>query len=322
MAYAGDWNEAAVALVGKAVLAPSSHNSQPWFFLLGQPHVDLLADRTRSLPVNDPHGRELAISCGCALMNLLLAAAAEGFHVENRLFPDPSEPDWLARVSLTRDPVERVPEADLARCIDLRRTCRTRFESRPVAQEVIDAMVGEASAEGAWLRPLPTPEMRDRMIALVVEGDALQWADPDWRRELAAWMHTRSEGDGLTVSALTAPVAQMVVRNFDMGINVGSKDRVLAESSPLIAVLGTPGDTPRDWLVAGQALQRVLLVACARGLRASYLNQPIQCVALRPKVRELVGGEGYPQILLRFGYAPNPLTPAPRRPLDEVIEWA
>jgi nitroreductase len=83
------WSEGVMGLVGKAVLAPSSHNTQPWFFLLGKPHIDLLADRTRALPVNDPEDRELTISCGCALMNLLLAAAASGHQVENRLLPDP-----------------------------------------------------------------------------------------------------------------------------------------------------------------------------------------------------------------------------------------
>ena len=321
MAQAPSWSEHAVTLVEKAVLAPSSHNTQPWFFLLEEPYVDLLADRTRALPINDPDDRELTISCGCALLNLLLAAASRDFQVENWLLPDPQEPDWLARVSITRDPAERVPEADLARFIEARRTCRTRFESRPVAQEVVDAMVTAAAAEGAWLRPLKTEALRKRTVELVVEGDALQWGDPGWRRELATWMHTRSEGDGLTVSAFTAPVAQMVVRNFDMGGGVGSKNRELAESSPLLALLGTDGDAPRDWLAAGQALQRVLLVGCSFGLRASYLNQPIQVASLRGQVGELVGGNGFPQILLRFGYAGNPLSPAPRRPVEDVIEW-
>jgi hypothetical protein len=317
----GGWNEDALALVRKAILAPSSHNTQPWFFLLGEPYLDLLVDRTRALPVNDPHDRELTISCGCALMNLLVAGAERELRVESWLLPDPDEPDWLARVSITRDPVERDPAADLGGFIDVRRTCRTRFEPRPVEAAVIDALVGAARAEGAWLKPLLTEGLRARVAALVVEGDAAQWANPGWRRELAAWMHTRGEGDGLTVSPFTAPVTQMIVRNFDMGVGVGSKDRELAENSPLLMVLGTENDTPHEWLIAGQALQRVLLVACSNGLRASYLNQPIQVASLRPQLRELVGDDGFPQVCLRLGYAPNPLSPAPRRPLEDVVEW-
>jgi hypothetical protein len=321
MEYTGNWSDDVVGLVGKAALAPSSHNSQPWFFLLSEPYVDLLADRSRALPVNDPDGRELTISCGCALMNLVLAAAASGYYVENRLLPDPDEPDWFARVSLDGAATEPVPEAELAGFIEMRRTCRTRFESRPVAEDTVAALVAAAQGEGAWLRPLVDDPVREEAIAMVVEGDAEQWANPEWRRELAAWMHRPSEGDGLPVSSLAAPVTQMIVRNFDMGGGVGSKDRELAHSSPLLAVLGTEGDAPRDWLLAGQALQRVLLVAGGQGLRASYLNQPIQVASLRPRMAELVGGDGFPQILLRFGYASNPLPPSPRRSLEDIVKW-
>lgn len=62
-----------------AILAPSSHNTQPWLFEVGHSCIRLYADRTRALPVNDPDDRELVISCGCALMNLRVAAAREGW---------------------------------------------------------------------------------------------------------------------------------------------------------------------------------------------------------------------------------------------------
>ena len=56
-----------------AVLAPSSHNSQPWHFVLQDDSVLVCADRTRALPVVDPFDRELVISCGAALFNLRVA---------------------------------------------------------------------------------------------------------------------------------------------------------------------------------------------------------------------------------------------------------
>ena len=62
-------------LLEAAVQAPSSHNTQPWLFRVEDGAVHLLADRTRALPVNDPDDRELTISCGCALLNLRVAAA-------------------------------------------------------------------------------------------------------------------------------------------------------------------------------------------------------------------------------------------------------
>ena len=314
-----NWREKAAALVGNAVLAPSSHNTQPWLFRVSDSTIDLIADRTRALPVNDPDDRELAISCGCALMNLRIAAASEGLEAKVQLFPDPREPDWLARLFTKSRATAPAPEADLLEFIARRRTYRKRFLPRAVAQDVIDQLIEAASAEQAWLRPLMAQETRQFVSALVAEGDAAQWANPSWRRELAAWMHPRRRGDGLTVPALAGPAAQLIVRTFDMGGGVGAKDRELAEASPLLAVLATEGDDQPDWLVAGQALQRVLLTACRHELQASHLNQPIQVASLRPKLQE-VSGLGFPQILLRFGYPAAELPSAPRRPVEAVIE--
>jgi len=84
-------------------------------------------------------------------------------------------------------------------------------------------------------------------------------------------------------------------------------------------VLGTRGDTPRDWLIAGQALQRLLLVGVGLGLQASYLNQPLQVARLRPQLAELSGQDGAPQILLRMGYTDDRLVPSPRRRLEDMV---
>jgi hypothetical protein len=75
-------------LLGYAILAPSSHNTQPWTFRIGESHVDLFADRSRGLPVVDRDDRELTISCGAALYNLRLALRCFGFQDMLEPFPD------------------------------------------------------------------------------------------------------------------------------------------------------------------------------------------------------------------------------------------
>lgn len=313
-----DWNEKVRSMIGRAVLAPSSHNTQPWLFQLSESSVDLFADRTRALPVNDPEDRELAISCGCALMNLRIAAASAGFQVQVRLLPKPEEPDLLARMSLSGQSDGSADDALLADVIEMRRTYRKQFAPREVSASALDQLIEATGQEGAQLVPLLSEEVRQKAAALVAEGDAAQWANPSWRRELAAWMHPRRRGDGLSMPASVVPVTRLVVRTFDMGGNVGAKDRQIAEASPLLAVLSTESDHPRDWLLAGQALQRALLIGCTHGLQASYLNQAVQVRTLRRKLQNLVGS-GFPQILLRMGYLLEEISPAPRRALNDVI---
>lgn len=312
--------EGVASLLNYALLAPSSHNTQPWRFAVSGNAVALHADRTRALVVNDPDDRELTISCGCALLNLRVAAAAAGLGATCRLLPNPEDEDLLAAVELNPAVGEAPGEARLFDAIERRRTYRRRFESREVPPTVLHRLAEAAASEGAWLQLVDREEQRQAVAGLVAEGDAVQWSNPSWRRELAAWMQPRRRGDGLTVPGLVAPVARMVVRTFDMGNGVGAKDRELADGSPVLAVLGTDGDAESDWLTAGQALQRVLLDACGAGLQASYLNQPIQVPALRSRLQRLLGRAGFPQLVLRMGFPARQLPAAPRRGLAEVLD--
>ncbi len=314
------WKRSTRSILRQASLAPSSHNTQPWLFRVSGPEIELWADRSRALPVNDPDDRELLISCGCALLNLRVAATGDGLNPKVEILPEPGERDLLARVSLREHTHGSLVDADLARFIPNRRTWRQRFAMREVEASLVDEMIASASYEGAQLQPIVADEKRMLAANLVAEGDAVQWADPNWRNELAAWVRPGRGVDGLHLPILPPALTQACIRRFDMGNRVGAWNRELALSAPVLAVLSTYSETPGDWLLAGQALQRLLLVACQQGLQASYLNQPIQLAALRPKTRDLVDS-GHPQILLRIGYPVKNPAPTARRPVEDFIEF-
>jgi hypothetical protein len=308
------------AIVRLAVLAPSSHNTQPWRFRVDRDCIDLRADRTRALPVNDPFDRELVISCGAALLTLRAAAASLGLGTQVSMLPEAGDADCLARASLTADHADAAL-ADLAAFIEHRRTYRKAFADRAVAPETVAAIAAAVELEGAQLHTLEG-EQRTQAGELVAEGDRAQWNDPHWRRELALWMHPSRDGDGLTVPLLAAPIAQAVVRRFDMGKGVAAKDEELLLGSPWLTVLTTALDEPVAWLKAGQALQRALLVARRHGLQASYLNQPVEIAPLRKRLQGLLGADGHPQLLMRWGYPTQDVPPATRRPVHSVPDMS
>ena len=299
------------------MLAPSSHNTQPWRFRIAARYIDIVADRTRSLRVTDPQGRELTISCGCALLNLRIAALHLGLVSESHLFPDGVDSDTIARVEFSPNPVVDADPA-LFGAIPTRRTYRKPFLHQPVEDALVRGLVAEAVREGAWLDIVSDDAMRHSVADLVEEGDRIQWSRREWRKELATWMRPPEAGDGLATSRLSAPLVRMVIRTLNLGRALGRRDRRLVEQSPLLAVLGTYGDSAGDWLVAGQALQRLLLWARSRGLQASFLNQPIQVAALREKLTTMLGIAGFPQIVLRIGHPAEETPPSPRRRLGEV----
>lgn len=311
-------------LLNYALVAPSSHNTQPWLFRIAGPVIELRADRTRGLPVADPDDRELTLSCGAALLHLRVALEAHGWRPSVALLPDPGDPDLLARVGLDGPPTAAVDDPALLDAIAMRRTNRRAFEDREVPADVLGELEKAAQAEGAWLWVAPGAEAKAMVADLVAEGDRRQWAMPPFRRELAAWCHpNRSRSlDGMPgatqgLGDLASAVGPLIIRTFDLGRGAAAKDRELAEGSPALAVLWTDADEPVDRLRAGQALARVLLRARVHYVWASFLNQPVQCRELRPALADVVHG-AHPQIVLRLGYGPDVAT-TPRRPVEDVL---
>jgi nitroreductase len=90
------------------------------------------------------------------------------------------------------------------------------------------------------------------------------------------------------------------------------------ESYPTIAVLTTGGDEPTDWVRAGQALQRVLLVATRRHLATTPISQPVEIPAIREVLTDRRAGR-FAQMVIRLGYGP-PAPATPRRPIAEVLQ--
>ena len=305
-----------MTLVHFAALAPSSHNTQPWRFRVAAKYVDVIADFSRRLPENDPNDRELLISCGCALMNIRLAAAHFRVAPEIEYHPDFGRPEVLAR--LVFNPTEEAEEdPQLYDAIQKRRTSRVAFSSRVVPDELEAGLQAPAAREGAWL-DVVSEDKREGMAQLVAEADEALWSRRAWRAELASWLRPPSAGDGLSTNAALAPIIRTIVRLVNRGRAMGKKNSAIARAAPLLAVLGTYGDAEADWLVAGQALQRMLLWAAANGLQAGFLNQPVQVPALRDKLTHVLGIAGFPQIVMRLGFPEQPLPAAPRRDLDEV----
>lgn len=303
-----------------ATLAPSSHNTQPWRFRQLRENLDLIADRTRALPANDPNDRELTLSCGAALFNLRVAAAARSWTAVVDEFPFADDEDLLARITFVTASGREIEDAErLAAAIPLRRTFRKRFVDQPVDQEIIDALVFAAEQEHCFAAPIVGSQRRETAADVIAEADQIEWADPVWRREISSWMHPQRRNEGFAVPGLSHLAGQLVARTFDLGAGVAAHDRQILEGTPLLLVVGSLADQEADWLRAGQALERVLLTACSLGLQASYLNQPLHIAALRTRIRELAPTALVPQVLLRLGRPVEQLSPASRRPAGEVF---
>ncbi|MFF2026521.1 nitroreductase [Streptomyces sp. NPDC058171] len=347
--------EAVEALVADAITAPSMHNAQPWLFRFDPQRrvFQVRADPERRIALSDPEGRATHLGCAAALFNLRVAAARAGWKPVTTLLPDPADPYALAEVGLddgralydaTREPYRKTTETyqksgepydgtadaydeltDLYPALRRRRTTRAPFSDEPIDEQLLDTLRRAALIEGARLA-FADEFHRETVVQLGREAEQRTLSDEALRAELASWTGEAPDGgprsDGVPTAAFgpRSRAGNGPVRDFDVD---GTAPRPTAdfEQGPRLAVLGTHGDTPVDWLRAGQALERVLLEATLDGLVTSLASEALEWDELRWAIRDPLTPMGHVQMVVRFGYG-EPGPAAPRRTVSEVLTYA
>jgi nitroreductase len=345
-----------------AILAPSSRNTQPWNFkILNDNTIELYADRSRALPVVDPRGRELTISCGAALGYLQITIRHFGYKYKTEVLSSyeqqKKDEHLLARInvydyngsddgtaniqennievnSLQEDDNNRMFEA-----ITTRRTNRFRFEDRNIPDILLAGFYyivdkypqyqkqQKCQEDSIWLHIADEDDEKNALAELIVQGDRIQLSDKRFRRELVSCIRlntSRRRRSNIPryvsgISNFMSIISPFIIKTFNMN-KQAEKDRELAATSPVLAVLGSPSDEPLDWMNTGMALANILLLASSENVCCSFLNQPIQISQLRPKLLDAIRrNKGFPQVLLRMGYSSEQIRPSPRRDVEEVL---
>jgi nitroreductase len=201
------------SLVDYARLAPSTRNTQPWSFAVRGDEIQVFVDRDRWLRVADPDQRELYLSAGCALENLLVAGAHHGYKARVSYVED-DRADGLAAVARFetggRDEDRRVP---LFGAIGKRQTNRRPYRARPLTRDVMAGLYAAVHDEDVQLWLFTDAATSGRVGQLLGLAERTQYADPAYRAELAESIGTGVFGHGW----LEAAAGRLVVKHVDVG---------------------------------------------------------------------------------------------------------
>lgn len=312
--------------INYAVLAPSGHNTQPWLFRINDDSIDILADRTRALPVIDPDDKELIISCGAAITNITVAMKYFGINFTLKTYPQDGDFDFLARISINGEYSPAEDDKKLFAAILKRRTNRLPFAEQDIDGQILQKFETIVSEDNCTkLNLIRDKSIRDEVIKLIELGDRIQCENKSFCRELAQWVHPNraNSKDGIPGYAfglgdLISYAGPFFIGNMNWGDIQAGRDRNLVKGSPVIGILESNEDKDAGWLCAGISLEKLLLKAASEGIAASYLNQPIEVPELRNKLKEILSLKGYPQLIMRLGYGKE-VKPTPRRSTEEII---
>ncbi len=308
-------------LVHYATLAANGHNAQPWRFALGADSIEIRPDSARRLPVVDPQDRELWISLGCALENLLLAARARGYAADIT-YPDAAD---VIRVHLTADAPQGSPLFD---AIPRRQNTRTAYDGQPVKTADLDRVLATPLEPGVTLRPITAAGDMAQVQEYVRQGNLQQYGDRAFLEELIGWLRFNQREalafyDGLYSRCSGNPEAprwlgQMFVASGKPEQQADADAAKLSGSAGAL-VIAAGADTRSAWVRTGQVYERLALQMTALGIKSAFVNQPIEVAALRGQFGSALGlAAAQPQLLLRFGYAPD-LPRSLRRPVAQVL---
>ena len=341
--------DGALALVRAAILAASPHNTQPWRFEVTNSSIELSIDTSRNVGALDPYLREEHIGMGCALENLMLAAAANGYRaaatlLPGKLGPITAEPasKLLARIDLAPGKREG---SELYDAIPQRHTNRSAYlPQKPLPPGFLDALSRLADEPNVKLFLFTADADRKKIVEISSAANSEIYSDPDVIRGSERWIRTKWSSvqtlrDGLTIDAFgqppitTAVIKTMPPRMLLWVASRGPKNGYsnLMLSAPLIGILAVPDRYDQQHcLQAGRIWQRAHLLATARSLAGRPCNEAVEMIdhekalGREPQrahlLAEIIGDPAWqPTFIFYMGYPTLTAPASPRRPVESVV---
>lgn len=305
-------------LLQYAILAPSSKNTQPWRFSVGENTIGLFADLTRWQTVADASRRELYISLGCALENLIVAAEQFGFRHQVHYFPHPGTEELAATIAVSPGGTPSAYRTGITLdTITRRHTRHGLYSNHQVIADARNRLARCCGDLGVRIDLTDDAAIRSRIVELNLHADEMEFADPAYRKELGHWV-----GEGVFgTPPLLSRLGELVLSRVDIGGMIGKRNAAVLSSAPLVGLISTPADDRTSQVRTGQALERVWLHATAMGIALQPMSQSLEIPSLRSELTRLIPERGWiPEQMFRIGYAPRTsVQHTPRRLVEDVM---
>lgn len=318
-------------ILSLASLAPSGHNTQPWFVRHLEPYHWIIGDdKTRWLPGVDPTQRETILSIGAFLQTMDYAAGSLGYVCQFDTLATTNQDEEVVSVKLTKS--GQVPAYDTQQ-ISSRRTVRSAYLDKPLKTADLTYLV---NGETDFIHFLPNTVKECRWLnEQTIEANRVQSYRDVAQQELADWIRFSSEDaathrDGLATASMEIDgIPGWVVRNFYgkssvmkpafRDQNIDNVKEEVANSAGWLLITSKSNDVA-TLLDTGRRMQRLFLRVRERGIALHPMTQILEEPQTSQAVNASIGISDPIQFILRVGYVnayPKPVSL--RRPVDWFV---
>lgn len=275
------------AILYLASLAPSGHNTQPWFVQHIEPFQWIIGnDKTKWLPAVDPTQRETMLSIGAFLQNLEYAANNLGYTCQFDLLATSCQDENMMNVKLAKS--ANASKFDIAQ-IKLRRTVRSNYLTDPLKKTDIDFLT---NGESGYFHFIPnTAKEYAWLNEQTIEANRVQCYRDAAQKELSEWIRfsgkeAEKQCDGLTTAGMEIEgIPAWVLRNFYDKADVMKKsfrekgiDKVKKQVSQSAGwlLITSPDHSVPTLLETGKRFQRLLLKIRERNIAIHPMTQILE----------------------------------------------
>ncbi|MGY6276126.1 hypothetical protein [Methylomonas sp. MgM2] len=276
-------------ILNTAIRAPSGDNVQPWRFEITNNCTQV---KLYNLPERDNsyyNYRQAAsyISHGALIENLIIASKHYGYKSSIDLFPDESNPDFVARIIFHSDDVEIDPLYD---AIFNRTTNRFHYQNHQVSGEELQSIIDSISKiKGINAYFIHEPRIIKKLAIALIPNDRLVFERRDIHRFLFSQIRWNQKEideskDGMPIDTLGLnglekaffPMLRFwwfvnFANFFGLSRAIGLKSWYNCQNAGVIGQITSLKTDRVDFVQAGRTLQRIWLESTLQG----FAFQPI-----------------------------------------------
>lgn len=306
-----------------AILAPSSHNSQPWLFSIKKNSIFIGFNKDRMLPVADPHQRLAYISLGCVLENILIAADYFSFTSSLKYLDASFLGEGVLEIILNEEQNTHKPSNHLIFAIPKRVTNRNKYKEIFPSEEFARELISTTPPEDVMVHIIKDQGTKEKVADILMNWRLELFDRKEFRYEMGKYKKTNFTQSPLGMPGFTMGIPDIIsfvtpflIKHFNVMKKLYDKEKsLLTKHTPLYIFLTTKTNSKKDWIEAGRKFQRIALKAETVGIQTAINSIPEESLQLQGALKT----KDVPQIFFRFGHAEKIAFHSPRLYVEDFI---
>lgn len=308
-----------------AVLAPSTHNSQPWLFKIENNLCKIYYDSNINIKHADPERRDLFISMGCCIENLIIAGRYFNIFQDINYI---CKNDCVAEIFFENKNNSYIDLQwkYLLDSISRRQNTRGIFKKEKIPEQITQPLRGLCKTQNIKIHLFEQKSDIQKIASLTGEGMEKAHKSKEFRHEMSHWIHHNytKHKKGMPGYALGVPtplsfILPHAVKHLNLGRMLKKLNQMTLSSAPLAIVISSDDNTETTWVKVGQIAERLMLELCDKNIHSSVYMAAIEIGGLYKKLQRDLNIAERPQFLCVAGYKNPGKKFTPRKNIEEKI---